>query len=228
MKNKIKFHALYFFILVLLIIIPACKSNNNKYHRIKWGGVELKKTSSLKSPVWVLGDSYCSYLNNRWPYYFSQTDTLGNFLFNKIAGAKSYLMYSYLEEDLKQTTPKFLVWTLGMNDNTHFEMPALGFYLWKYYVIKVESLCVKKHTTLIVCTIPNVPARDNTKKNEYIRQNFKNYIDFDSLVNNGVNKSWRKGWLDENGKGYHPTKLGAKKMAVYFKKRFSEITHYKY
>ena len=218
----------YYKITIVLFLIISCSNKQDNFPRTLWGGVKPIKESNYSSDVWVIGDSYLSEGPPRWPFYIAISDSGGKILFDYKAGARSDLMFSYFEEDLKHGTPHYLIWALGMNDNTHFEMPTIGFYLWKYYYNKVQGICKKKKIQLIVCTIPNVPIRDNSKKNEYIRHNLKNYIDFDSLVTNGVDKSWKRGWLEANGKGVHPTELGARNMGSYFKKRFSEITKYAY
>ncbi len=218
----------YLILAFLTFFYVGCTNNNDQLRWTFSGVLNSNQFANERRDIWIIGDSYCGNFPARWTYHIAKFDSLGKFLFINESGARSDLMFSYLKEDLKHNSPKYLVWTLGMNDNTHFEMLNIGFFLWRYYFNKVEAICKKKNIQLIVCTIPNVPITDNSKKNDYIRHNFKNYIDFDSLVNNGTDRSWRRGWLEDFGQGIHPSVMGANKMAIYFKKRFSEITNYAY
>ena len=107
-----------------------------------------------------------------------------------------------------------------MNDGSDKFMANLT---WKYYVKKLMDLCDKNNITLILATIPTVPTRDNTGKNDFVRNSGYRYIDFDKAVSDGMG-NWKKGMLSDDG--VHPTESGAEAMSEVFLKDFPEIKNY--
>jgi len=171
------------------------------------------------SDVYVFGDSYVNCGSpQRWPYYLYRKGY--PFLCDGLPGGKSADSYDYIHSAFSVHKPKYVIWCLGMNDKSDQNMPDPA---WKSYVQKVMDLCDRNNVTLILTTIPTVPARDHTGKNEFVRKSGYRYIDFDQAVSDGIG-NWKKGMLAADG--VHPTETGAKAMAEEFLRGFPEIENY--
>jgi len=171
------------------------------------------------SDVFIFGDSYVNSGNpHRWPYYIYNKQY--TFLLDGLPGGKSIDSYDYLKSALSIHKPKYLIWCLGMNDGGD----RLGISLtWKHYLNKVEQLCKSNNINLILSTVPSIPTRDNTLKNEYVRKSGYRYIDFDKVVSDSKG-NWKNGMLSDDG--VHPTEMGAKVMSERFLVDFPEIKNY--
>ena len=167
--------------------------------------------------IFMFGDSYCSFTDpNRWPYYLYLNDYI-YFLMDSQPGANSEEEYDRLLNSLKHGTPKFIVWTLGMNDGSDSGTYNID---WFTILKKVEQLCKDKGIDLIMCTVPTVPNRNNRLKNQYIRNSGYRFIDFDAAVSDG-NGNWYEGMLYSDQ--VHPTATGAKALTNRFFQDFPEI-----
>lgn len=167
---------------------------------------ELKWTSSdVKERVWVFGDSYLGFNDNRWA---GQMHNLGykNWLACGFPGGQSSYEFASFKTLLTLGIPDTVVWCMGMNNGDDGAINSS----WLYNVEEMIKLCRDNNITLILATIPTCPVVDNTYKNEWIRNSGYRYVDFDKAV--GVNgTSWYDGMLA--GDNIHPTELGAKALA---------------
>lgn len=147
--------------------------------------------------VWLYGDSYFDH----WlPNLINRGYTA--FLSDGFSGASSSYGATSLENALKMGTPSKVIWCLGMNDaDTDSNINGS----WLKNITTVKNICDLKGIELIVCTIPNVPERNHTYKNTYIRNNF-NYIDVAKLVGSDESTSWYSGLLSTDN--VHPSTAG--------------------
>lgn len=184
-------------------------------------------SDKLLQPIWIVGDSYMSMYAKRWPFQLIKTFGIENILVAGFAGAKSSDMYPDLQRMLNYSTPKYLLWCLGMND------PEIDYI---EYVHRVERLCRNRGITLILQTIPQrdvaidpvSPQRsaDRSYINAYVRECGLRYIDaFNAIcLDNG---EWREGMhnLDDPNDHDHPSVLGAKVIAGQILIDFPEIAN---
>lgn len=167
---------------------------------------ELKWTSAdVKERVWVFGDSYLGFDDNRWA---GQMHNLGykNWLACGFPGGQSASELASFKTLLTLGIPDTVIWCMGMNNGDSGAINSS----WLYNVEEMIKLCRDNNITLILATIPTCPAVDNTYKNDWVRNSGYRYVDFDKAV--GVNgTSWYDGMMA--GDNIHPTELGAKALA---------------
>lgn len=170
--------------------------------------------TDFKCPIWIWGDSYVGITDNRWP---GQLRNLGflNFLLDGLAGQGSDAAYDDLLRALSIATPKYLVWTLGMNDTDQ---------VFKDNLLKVHKICLEKGITLIGATIPTTPTKDKTSHTSIVRNFGIRYIDFHEAVCMDDSGIWYPGYLYSDN--VHPTELGAQVMATQVLTDFPELLQY--
>ena len=170
--------------------------------------------TDFKCPIWIWGDSYVGITDNRWP---GQLRNLGflNFLLDGLAGQGSDAAYDDLLRALTIATPKYLVWTLGMNDTDQ---------VFKDNLLKVHKICLEKGITLIGATVPTTPTRDKTSHTSIVRNFGIRYIDFHKAVCIDDSGHWYPGYLYSDN--VHPTELGAQVMATQVLTDFPELLQY--
>ena len=170
--------------------------------------------TDFKCPIWIWGDSYVDITDNRWP---GQLRNLGflNFLLDGLAGQGSDAAYDDLLRALTIATPKYLVWTLGMNDTDR---------VFKDNLLKVHKICLEKGITLIGATVPTTPTRDKTSHTSIVRNFGIRYIDFHKAVCIDDSGHWYPGYLYSDN--VHPTELGAQVMATQVLTDFPELLQY--
>lgn len=170
--------------------------------------------TDFKCPIWIWGDSYVGITDNRWP---GQLRNLGflNFLLDGLAGQGSDAAYDDLLRALSIATPKYLVWTLGMNDTDQ---------VFKDNLLKVHKICLEKGITLIGATVPTTPTRDKTSHTSIVRNFGIRYIDFHKAVCMDDSGTWYPGYLYSDN--VHPTELGAQVMATQVLTDFPELLQY--
>lgn len=163
--------------------------------------------SNYADAVWMFGDSYFTYYEERWPYYIAQK--YDNFLLCGFPGAMSLEMYDNFRQALTHGTPKIAVWCLGMNDpDSDGSINAA----WQTYAERFIADCEAKSVIPILATVPNVPDRIHTYKNEYVRKSGYRYIDFASAVGaNDKGSAWYEGMLSADL--VHPAVAGAQALA---------------
>lgn len=173
-------------------------------------------TDDYKCPAWVFGDSYITlFSTNRWPHYVINEWNNTNFLLNGYPGANSLSALTDLQTALTHGTPKYILWTLGMND--HDTNSAVN-ENWLSATETLIRLCNEKGITLILCTIPNVTntSYNNTQKNAWIRNSGQRYIDLATSMSNISD------WLSNDG--VHPNEVGARYMASVIITGMPELT----
>lgn len=189
--------------------------------------------------IWLFGDSYISLGDpKRWAYYL-MNEGYTDLLLCGYSGAKSSVVASMLSELISKRAPKYLVWTLGMNDKdnasdtTEATAPNSA---WLTATKQVLSLCRQNCTIPILATIPTVKGkstaesdsgvsgfRNHSKKNEWVKNSGYRYIDFATAVNaNDETGEWYEGHLSDDG--VHPTAEGAKALYARILVDFLEIT----
>lgn len=170
----------------------------------------------FRLPIWVVGDSYCSWYSERWVKQLSTSFDVADFLLDGLAGGGSGTMFAELQKMLNYGTPKFLVWCLGMNDT---------FNDWNGIFNMLKTLCEENGITLVLQTIPfpeNNPtgAAQKALINAEIKASGFRYFDGYAAVSSDDNGTWYEGYCAD---GVHTTTEGAKAMAARFLVDFPEI-----
>lgn len=176
---------------------------------------ELRATSDqFTKPIWVVGDSYLSFYEERWPYQMVKTFGIDNFLTIGLAGGDSSTLFSDLVKALNFGTPKYLIWSLGMNDS---------YTGWSSYFEKVKELCASKGIELVLQTIPipNLGSSSNQVNiNTAIKASGYRYIDAAAAMSPDSSWPWYDGYTTD---GVHPTVIGAKVLAARYLSDFPEF-----
>lgn len=170
-------------------------------------------------PVWIIGDSYIDWRYNlRWPYFlFSKGYT--KWLGDHLPGGASARLFAAFKNDLQFATPKYAVWTMGMNDGSDKDVIDPTY---QQYVNEFLNICKTKGITPVLVTIPSVPSRCHMKKAEWVRNSGYAYIDFEAAVNIPGTQQWQEGYLYSDG--VHPDAAGAEALANRFIADFPEIS----
>ena len=171
---------------------------------------------AVNNDTWIIGDSYLGVTNTaRQGYWLKQFGAKCCYI--GFAGAGSSDGYNAFNDLLKIGCPKRLIWLDGMNNaDTNGAINTT----WKTATENIIALCNDKNIELILATIPNVPDREHTYKNEYVRGSGYRYIDLENAVTNGG--EWLTGLL--SGDNVHPTEAGALRLATEIITTVPEIT----
>ena len=176
---------------------------------------EIRATSDkFRKPIWVVGDSYVSLYQERWPYQMIKTIGVDDFLILGLAGGGSTGMFRVLYEALYYGTPKYLLWCLGMND------VATN---WEDKFNKLKEICAENGTELILQTIPipDLETKDEQVAiNAIIKASGYRYIDACAAMSPDNSSTWYEGFCAD---GVHTTVLGAKVLAAQFLADFPEF-----
>ena len=178
---------------------------------------KLKWTcSDLKSDIWVIGDSYLGLTNPaRFPYHLLKLG-FDNWLACGFPGAGAYNEKLSVTNLLTMGTPKYIVWTIGMNNLDDGAINTS----WLIETQNIITLCKERGIVPILTTIPNTwdtdlnLTRDNSYKNAWIKSSGYRYIDFEKAVGSDEGNGWYPGMLSDDGA--HPAELGAKALASRF------------
>lgn len=162
----------------------------------------------FKKDIWMFGDSYFSYGDNRWIYYLSEDGYTDNCLIDAYPGEGSNYSLPSLQSYIDMAKPKYIVWCVGMNDGSDTSAPSTQ---WMNAVNEVIAICKKYNIVPIFGTIPTVPSINHEKKNAWIRSSSYQYIDFAKAVGASSSGVWFSGMLSTDN--VHPTSAGA--MALY-------------
>lgn len=174
---------------------------------------------NINAPIWVFGDSYISLYNDRWVYYLLHDGFTDGAMLNGYAGENSVNAIKALKNLIKLTKPKYILWTLGMNDgDTQSEVNAS----WLYYFNMFISICKENNIEPILATVPNVPSINNRFKNSIIRNSGYRFVEFSKAVDADEDGVWINGTLGQDN--VHPTMLGAKIAYQRLLADFPEIT----
>lgn len=158
----------------------------------------------MDKDTWIFGNSYTDF----WP---SKCYANGgsNFYLDGYSGRSAQGGYDSLLLALKYGKPKRIVWMLGMN-NPDTEIAVNE--SWNNIFNELKKLCAIMNIQLIPCTIPNVPERIHTFKNQIIRNSGLPYIDISSVLGaNEKGSNWFSGLLSSDN--VHPTGLGSEIIA---------------
>lgn len=161
-------------------------------------------SKNVNAPIWMFGDSYFSWYDVRWPYYLARDGYTKSVMLNGYAGQASASAYTALVNLLDITTPKMVVWCLGMNDPDDSAVNAS----WYSCYQKIIELQKKYGFELILYTVPSTPIMDNSYKDTIIRASEYRYIEADKAVRINDDGDWVTGAL--NADNIHPTAIGAK------------------
>lgn len=159
--------------------------------------------------IYAFGDSYFGIdRDTRWVSYLAKFG-FDNWLVDSFGGRNSTQALVSLKNTLKYGQPKYILWCLGMNDNS--DNGAVDS-VWKSVVDEVVSICKIRGIEPILCTIPNVPAKIHSYKNEYVKSLGFRYIDFAKAVGaESDNSGWYDGLLSSDN--LHPSINGAMVLA---------------
>jgi len=175
---------------------------------------------NYNKPVFIYGDSYLGYATtNRWAYYLIDDGYYQ--LIDGFAGRNSAWALKSFKANLTHATPKYVLWCMGMNDPDTDTINTT----WLQSIEEMIEICENNNITPILATIPNVtnPAKNNTYKNQWVKNSGYRYVDFASAVG-GIEQGSQ--WYPEmlNQDGTHPNVKGA--IALYHQvlADFPEIT----
>lgn len=164
-------------------------------------------SKSISAPIWIFGDSYLSYWDTNWTKFLIDDGYVKNCMLNGFAGESSARAYESLENLLAITTPKIVVWCLGMNDPDNVEtwVEAVN-PSWKLYYDKAINLSKKYGFKLVLYTVPTTPTMDNKYKDAIIRASGYRYIEADKAVRINDSGEWVSGALQSDN--VHPSAIG--------------------
>ena len=186
---------------------------------------------SLKSPLWMFGDSYYgSDGHSRQMYWLKQWGVL-NCLVQGYGGQNSATAYQDLVRCLSHGRPKYLVWSLGMNDDNSAVLTDITTGNWYKTYIKVRQLCELNDIELILTTIPEVKADYFNKDaiSNVVRNSGLRYIDAAKAVGSNADGEWYGNGTEydyQSSDNVHPSEYGAKAIATQFLIDFPEIMQY--
>lgn len=176
--------------------------------------------TDLEKNIWIFGDSYLQYDYARWTYYLHETGYDENVLLDGYAGEASPAGRRALRSLLNYSTPKFVVWVLGMNDGSDTDDSTPNA-TWVSKRDDIIQMCEDNSITLVFGTIPTVPSINNNAKNVWIRSSGYRYIDFAKAVGADGTGAWYTGMLSSDN--VHPTEKGAKSLYMQCLTDFPEI-----
>lgn len=189
--------------------------------------VVLSATNYLiQKPIWAFGDSYFGITSPaREMYYLKEWGYL-NFLLQGYPGQASSAAFADMQLLLAIAKPKYIIWCLGMNDNT-------GLDAWKGYVDQIKTICSMYGIELILSTIPKPISSSYLYKDEisqWVRTlSGCRYIDVAKAVNSDENGHWYgygESYDYQSSDNVHPTSYGAKAIASQFLIDVPEILQY--
>lgn len=158
----------------------------------------------MDKDTWIFGNSYTDFWSSK-----CYANGGSNFYLDGYSGRSAHGGYDSLLLALKYGKPKRIVWMLGMN-NPDTEIAVNE--SWNNIFNELKKLCAIMNIQLIPCTIPNVPERIHTFKNQIIRNSGLPYIDISSVLGaNEKGSNWFSGLLSSDN--VHPTELGSEIIA---------------
>lgn len=165
-------------------------------------------SADIKNPIWWFGDSYSSNADERIIGQLNNYNVIDKMLVNAVPGMRSYYdantgAYNDFVKLISFAKPKYIIWTLGMNDTEAN---------YKLYLLRVKNICDAFGITLYAAKIPSVPGIDNTGKAAYIDELGIRAIDWATAVNATAEGVWYNGYLSSDN--VHPTVAGAQAMAA--------------
>lgn len=186
---------------------------------------------SFKCPVWMFGDSYYGADTENRQLYWLRKWGYDNTLVQSFGGQGSNDAYLDLLRCLDFGTPKFLVWSLGMNDDNDTVLSDITTGVWYATYQKVKKICEAMDIELILTTIPEVRGNYFNKDaiSEVVRNSGLRYIDAAKAVGSNSNGEWYGNGTEydyQSSDNVHPSEYGAKAIATQFLVDFPEIMQY--
>jgi hypothetical protein len=163
------------------------------------------KIENTKCGLWVFGDSYLGFPNDR---VMGQLKNLGyykGFLLDRLSGLGTVDGLADLQRLAQMGTPSIIVWYLGMNGSESNYLTTIA---------EVIRYCDDNDITLILNRVPTTPSRDKEFITTFINNHDYRYIDSYAAVGTDNTGAWTSGML--SGDDVHPTALGAKALANRF------------
>ena len=177
---------------------------------------------NYSSTIWAYGDSYFGMTNKaRWIAQLLSNGYGTDMLIDGYPGRGSDDAYNSLQASLKHGKPKYILWTMGMNnpDNESSVNQA-----WNDRFNDVKNVCEENDITLIGCTIPNTPTQFNSYKNAVVRNAGIRYVDFaKSVGGEHMGDTWYEGMLSSDN--VHPTEKGAITLYLQAMSDFPELAN---
>lgn len=164
-------------------------------------------TCQIRKPndIWVLGDSYMSYADNRIGGALVEIGQTTPTILS-VPGANTVYMASEFEKTINcfNVIPKTLVVCTGMNDDETSYKQGLS---------SIKDLCDKYNINLILTAIPITPLRNtqNLSVRNYVLTLDCPIIRFDYAVGSNDSGIWLDNCLDTDN--IHPTQNGARLLA---------------
>ena len=173
----------------------------------------------FNAPIHIYGDSYLGVVNpNRWPYYLIRDGFSNCCLLDGWGGRTAAQGYASFANIIQHSRPKYAVWLLGINnpDST----TAVNESWWQNTNLFLQK-CDELGVIPILCLCPQLPSRDNSFKNAWIRSSDRRYVDFETPVGSDISSSWYSGMLSDDN--LHPTDKGAIELYSQFLADFPEV-----
>ena len=190
----------------------SSRSNLKVYTNTPFTQYQLSFGSNdFDKKIWMYGDSYFDH----WlPLSINRGYT--NCLADGYSGGGSTAGLASFKLALEHGTPSKVVWCLGMNDGDSTVVNQS----WLNAITSVKEICDTHSIELWVATIPNVPSKNHTYKNAYIRENFS-YIDIAKYVGANESTAWYTGLLSSDK--IHPSTEGDFYIANIMENLFPEM-----
>lgn len=186
----------------------GCKGGVIKFVAVSGNYTHVTLTHSgtwMSKDTWIFGDSYTDF----WPAKCYENNAT-NFYLDGYSGRQAQGGYDSLLKALKYGKPKRIIWMLGMNNA---DTDSAVNESWNTVFVQLKELCANLNIQLILCTIPNVPERIHTFKNQIIRGSGLPYIDIASAVGaTEKGSNWYEGLLGSDR--VHPSDIGALAIAL--------------
>ena len=182
--------------------------------KLSWSSIDMNKK------VWMFGDSYFGMTNPaRWVHWLQESGFAADALIDAYGGRASDNAVISLTNLIKNGSPDYIVWCMGMNDGTDSNSQPSS--AWVVGRDAVLGICEAYSIVPVFATIPSVPSINHTYKNAWIRSSGYRYVDFDNAVGANVSNQWYAGMLSTDN--VHPTEKGALALYGQFMADFPEI-----
>lgn len=168
----------------------------------------------IKNSLWVVGDSY-SGANENFVMGQLLPLTKSRFCWNALPGRTPLQGIEDLKRMLKISTPKYIVWLLGMNGDLNNYTSAFE---------ELKLICDDFNIKIYAEIVPTTVRVDNELKKTYIENTNVSLIDFYNAVGSNADGSWYNGY--QHSDGVHPTEKGAKALAMRLLVDVLELTQY--
>lgn len=166
--------------------------------------------TALLKDIYLFGDSYTPLHDPAQYTVYLANKGYDNFMICGTPGANAAGGLTQFQRIMSIKHPKMVVWALGMNDAD--SSTGIINSSWLSATQEVVDYCDTNGIELVLATIPNVPERINTHKNEWIRNSGRRYVDFAKAVGaEETGSSWYPDMLKADQ--VHPAVLGAKALA---------------